>query len=70
MQLSYFTSGNSGCYDKILHVYTSWHLGLTAALATNIQNNSLLVMACYHKLLPNSQNAKSPILSRPLINKE
>lgn len=37
-------------------------------LATNIQNNSLLIIACYHKLLPNSQNAKFPRLSRPLID--
>lgn len=30
MQLSYFTSENARCYDKILHIYTCWHLGLTA----------------------------------------
>lgn len=33
MQLSYFTSGNTRCYDKILYIYTSWHLGLTAAFS-------------------------------------
>lgn len=33
MQLSYFTSGSTSCYDTVLYIYTSWHLGLTAAFS-------------------------------------
>lgn len=33
MQLSYFTSENTRYYDKILHIYTCWHSGLTAAFS-------------------------------------
>lgn len=33
MQLSYFTSGSTRCYDSILYIYTSWHLGLTAVFS-------------------------------------
>lgn len=69
MQLSYFTSENARCYDKILHIYTCWHLGLTAAFS-NIQKYVLPSSSCYHKLLPSSQNARSPRLSRPLIKNE
>lgn len=67
MQLSYFTLENTRCYDNILHIHTCWHSDVTAAFSQKkniyIQNYVLPNIACYHKLLLTSQNARSPRLS-------